>query len=321
MLEMREIEAFLAVAEELHFGRAADRLHVTTSSVSQMIRALERRVGAPLFNRTSRWVQLTPIGRQLLDEWRPAMHRLTDGLVTAQHSAGAVAANLRVGYTVSVPHYIRERLGWAFEAELPDSRLVWLQDRMWDMYTWNHDSEYELDVALLWLPPGYDRLGNPFLTTGPALYAARPALMVPPGHPFIDRRSVDAEELADYPIIDRRMTIGTNWVPAATPAGRPIERIMQSTKYLESFIDAAVDQKLIHLTHSSIADAPAWDLWRGRAELVPVEGLPPLTMHTFWPTVPSSRLVTEFARLGADTGRRAGWLDPAGPRSCSAAER
>ena len=71
-MEMREIEVFLTLAEELHFGRAADRLHRTTSHVSQTIRLLERRIGGPLFERSSRRVALTPLGERLLADLGPA---------------------------------------------------------------------------------------------------------------------------------------------------------------------------------------------------------------------------------------------------------
>ncbi|MFE9392938.1 LysR family transcriptional regulator [Streptomyces sp. NPDC006784] len=59
MIERHEVEAFLTLAEELHFGRTAAKLHVSTARVSQTIRKLERRVGIPLFHRTSRHVSLT----------------------------------------------------------------------------------------------------------------------------------------------------------------------------------------------------------------------------------------------------------------------
>jgi len=66
------METFLAVADELHFGRAAERLHMTTSGASQAIRSLERWIGGPLFERTSRRVRLTALGQQLLDGLKPA---------------------------------------------------------------------------------------------------------------------------------------------------------------------------------------------------------------------------------------------------------
>ncbi len=62
----QELESFLVLAEELHFGRTAERLRVSTAQVSQTIRKLERRIGVPLFTSTSRRVELTPVGRQLL---------------------------------------------------------------------------------------------------------------------------------------------------------------------------------------------------------------------------------------------------------------
>lgn len=64
-VERLEIEVFLALAEELHFGRTAERLGVSQSRVSQIVKGIERRIGAPLFDRTSRRVALTPLGRQL----------------------------------------------------------------------------------------------------------------------------------------------------------------------------------------------------------------------------------------------------------------
>ena len=72
MLERHEVEAFLALADELHFGRAVDRLRMSTTRVSQIIRKLERRVGVPLFDRTSRRVQLTAVGGPLYEDVRPA---------------------------------------------------------------------------------------------------------------------------------------------------------------------------------------------------------------------------------------------------------
>ena len=79
-MEQREIEIFLTLAEELHFGRTAERLHVSTTRVSQTIRKVERQIGVPLFERTSRRVVLTPIGRDLEEGLRPAFQQTRDVL-------------------------------------------------------------------------------------------------------------------------------------------------------------------------------------------------------------------------------------------------
>ena len=67
MILSRNLLAFVAVAEELHFGRAAQRLHISQPPLSQQIRQFEEEVGAPLLVRTTRSVQLTPAGRLLLE--------------------------------------------------------------------------------------------------------------------------------------------------------------------------------------------------------------------------------------------------------------
>ena len=75
-MERRDIEIFLVLAEELHFGRTAERLHVSTTRVSQTIRKLERRIGAALFERTSRRVELTRAGAELLEGMRAPLEQL-----------------------------------------------------------------------------------------------------------------------------------------------------------------------------------------------------------------------------------------------------
>ena len=88
--ELRDIEIFLTPAEELHFGRTAQRLRVTPARVSQAIKKRERRVGAPLFDRSPHHVALTPIGRQLHADLQTAFEQ------TAQD-----ATNPRAESTVS----------------------------------------------------------------------------------------------------------------------------------------------------------------------------------------------------------------------------
>jgi len=84
MLERHELETFLTLAEELHFGRTAERLHVSTARVSQMIKKLERRVGVPLFSRTSRRVELSAVGRRLPPRTRGS-HQASPAALARRH--------------------------------------------------------------------------------------------------------------------------------------------------------------------------------------------------------------------------------------------
>jgi len=96
--EKHELEAFLVLAEELHFGRTAERLRRSQARVSQTIKKLERRIGAPLFERTSRRVALTPLGARLRDDLRPLYEGMDDAVARAVAAARGVDGVLRVGF-------------------------------------------------------------------------------------------------------------------------------------------------------------------------------------------------------------------------------
>lgn len=86
-MELRDIETFLTVADKLHFGRAARRLYLSPSRVSQTIRNLEREIGGPLFIRTTRKVRLTPLGEQFRVHAEHGVDILRMALREAQASA------------------------------------------------------------------------------------------------------------------------------------------------------------------------------------------------------------------------------------------
>jgi DNA-binding transcriptional LysR family regulator len=87
MMELRHLRVFLALAEELHFGRTAKRLRVAQSAVSQTIRALEDAIGTTLFERTRREVRLSPAGAALIDHARATLRGLDDGVAAARAAA------------------------------------------------------------------------------------------------------------------------------------------------------------------------------------------------------------------------------------------
>ncbi len=101
-IDLRQLRAFVAVAEELHFGRAAARLGIAQPPLSQQIRRLEAKLGHPLFVRGTRRVALTAAGSALLSVARGIFAQLGDGLEAARRAGRGESGRLRVGFPASM---------------------------------------------------------------------------------------------------------------------------------------------------------------------------------------------------------------------------
>ena len=103
-MELRHLRYFVAVAEELNFGRAAERLRIAQPPLSRQIRDLEREVGAALFERVPRGVELTPAGRAFLPEARLTLAQAERAQRSAQRAAQGETGRLRVGFVEAATH-------------------------------------------------------------------------------------------------------------------------------------------------------------------------------------------------------------------------
>lgn len=97
-MELRHLRYFIAAAEEEHFGRAADRLHVTRPAVSQIIADLEAEIGTPLFERLAHRVRLTEAGKTLLPQIQGLLNQLSEALVLTQRVGQGKSGTLSIGY-------------------------------------------------------------------------------------------------------------------------------------------------------------------------------------------------------------------------------
>jgi DNA-binding transcriptional LysR family regulator len=95
---VRELECFVAVAEELHFSKAAKRLHMSQPPLSRQIQSLERKLGVQLLRRKTRSVELTSAGRNFLNDAREALHRLDRAMITVQRMQQGETERLRLGF-------------------------------------------------------------------------------------------------------------------------------------------------------------------------------------------------------------------------------
>jgi DNA-binding transcriptional LysR family regulator len=116
-MELRHLRYFVAVAEELHFGRAAALLGISQPPLSQQIQALEEEIGARLFERTNRRVELTEAGRLFLDETRQVLAQVEKATQIARRAGQGELGELKVGFTASAP----------FTSTIPRSILAFRQ--------------------------------------------------------------------------------------------------------------------------------------------------------------------------------------------------
>jgi DNA-binding transcriptional LysR family regulator len=151
---------FLTVAELRGFRAAARRLGVTPSAVSQAIRSLEDRVGAPLFSRTTRSVGLTEAGERLLAHARPAVEMLTAGLDAASGLGGKISGRLRINVPRPSLALLVNRLLPDFLDMYPDVQLELIgEDRLIDIVEQGFDAGIRLghvvqqDMVAVWLTP------------------------------------------------------------------------------------------------------------------------------------------------------------------------
>jgi DNA-binding transcriptional LysR family regulator len=188
-VELRHLRYFVAVAEEGHFGRAAERLHLTTPTLSQQIRALEREVGAPLLVRHSRGVRLTPAGEALRDAGRGVLEAADGALAAARQAAGLAAGTFRLGLLRGIPDWLPERLEALLAEAAPGYRAVPVSGSTSDQLRMLEAGELDLALVreLAALPAGTARL---------ALLTDELGVLVAGTHPLADLEVVRPADLA-----------------------------------------------------------------------------------------------------------------------------
>jgi DNA-binding transcriptional LysR family regulator len=297
-VELRGIRTFLALAEELHFGRTAERLSVTPSNVSQTIRTLEAQTGGRLFDRTSRRVRLTPLGEQLQASARPAYEQLEHAFTTTREAAVGVGGTLRLGMYSPVsggPHLVR--IISAFRQRYPrcEVRIVDIGlDR--NPLDWLRDDE--TDMLATRLP-----ISDADVAVGPVLARESRIVAVASTHPLAERESICAEDLADYAVSDvpsmPRETIDA-FIPPRTPSGRLLRRIpFRSTT--EPLVRVALGE-VVHPTVPSYLDHHR----HPGVVAVPIRDLPPSETALVWLRANHSPKLQAFVRTAADTLAQAG---------------
>ena len=200
-MDLRHLRYFVAVAEERHFGRAAERLHMAQPPLSQAIRQLEAELGVTLLHRTTRRVDLTEAGRVYLERARGILGEVDQAADLARRVAAGAVGHLTIGCVGTAAYSVLPTLARRLSAELPGVDFAFRGEMLApDQVVALHDGV--IDVALL-RPPVTD----PTLTVE-TLRRDRLMVALPSDHPLTERTQVRALDLADVDLIvhsaDRR---------------------------------------------------------------------------------------------------------------------
>jgi DNA-binding transcriptional LysR family regulator len=289
-MELRQLEYFVAVAEEANFTRAAARMHVAQPGVSAQIRQLERELGEPLLDRSGRTVTLTGIGAAVLPYARAALAAVDGARQAVAELTGLVRGHVAVGVVVSCPVVDLPDLLADYHHAHPAVDVTLIED--------NSDrlvaavTAGDLDVAIIALteddPPGLDL----HVIADEPVTAA-----VAPGHELARQRSLPLTELKNWPLISLARGTGLRACldGACTAAG------FQPRIAFEAANPAALSRLAarglgVAILPDSTARADPTALHPLTITDPPLRGRMALTWRTAGPTSPAARAFTALAR-------------------------
>ncbi|MFE9611222.1 LysR family transcriptional regulator [Streptomyces sp. NPDC006012] len=283
-LETRELEYFIAVADELHFGRAAVRLSIAQPALSKAIRRIETRLGVQLFIRSSRHVALTPAGKALQEHGRHALNAVSVAVREARR-AGDVQAHLRLVLKPGGDAGLLSGI-LAEYARLPDARRVdILFSGPADRTDFLRDGR--ADVGLLYIP--FDDLDGLAHET---LHAEDRVVIVPSGHRLAGRTSVLMSDLQGETLPRGK------GIPEGDGTGPEVADVTQMLQMI------AVSRMIGVLPRSLVQAVPAGLV------CLPVTDAPPSRLVLAWneqdrrPVVASFVAAALNARRGGNSGLR-----------------
>ncbi|MFC9293702.1 LysR family transcriptional regulator [Streptomyces sp. NPDC057011] len=293
-MERHEIEAFLTLAEELHFRRTAERLGLAQGRVSQTIKKLERRIGVPLFERTSRRVALTPTGRQLREDLIPVRRQLQRAVDRAVAMGRGITGTLHVGYSSAMVAELLLKATDTFRSRYPDCAVEIQEVQLFDPFGPIRNGQVQVQVS-------EHPVREPDLTVGPVVLREPRALMVPVGHPFAGRACVSLEDLADTTLLAMAGAVPQYWLdyhyPRRTPSGRPIPHGQPTTYWTEVV-------NLVGLGKGVTPASRAAERFHSRPDVawVPFRDAPPVEYRFLWPTSGGNARVRAFVETVCEVG-------------------
>jgi DNA-binding transcriptional LysR family regulator len=279
-LETRELRYFIAVADELHFGRAAERLGIAQPPLSRAIQQLERRLGVALLERNRRGVSLTGAGEVLLQEGRAALDAATAAVRRTRRAGrpGAPRDQVVLAVKAGAFHELLNKLLDAYAAEPGAAEVEVLPSGTCEQEGMLRDGR--ADVALMHAPfnslSGFDSIE--LMTEGQVA-------ILPAKHPLAARKTVSLAEISDVPDLPL-----ARWPRHGTYPPGPGPEIHDQTQLAQLI---ALGRTMAVFPES----ARTW-LWDEHAA-VPVSDAPVVTTHLAWPAHSRSRVLAGLVRTAS----------------------
>jgi DNA-binding transcriptional LysR family regulator len=303
-VELRQLRYFVALAEELHFRRAAERQHIAQPAFSGQIRRLERELGVRLFDRSSHYVRLTGAGRLFLDEVRLVLAQMERAVEVAEQAGRGELGHVVVGFIGSAANELTPLILRAFPARYPN---VGVQLREFDFRGPSAGlTEGQVDVAFL-RPPveGQDELVMETLFEEPRL-----AIMAS-DHQLAEESKVPIARLVEEPFVVGPPSTGIwrdFWLVMEHRGGVP-PRLGSEANTIDEWLEAIAAGSGVSLTPASTKRFYG----RPGVAFVPVTGIEGSTVAIAWRKGPTKPLVTAFVDIARQIARDFGATSGASP--------
>lgn len=315
MIDLRQLRQFVAVAEELNFRRAAERLRMSQPPLSQTIKNLEDELGTPLFNRTRRKVELTQPGRVLLDQAHRVLSQMDRALAAARGAAQGMIGRLSVGFVPSLAYELLPAILREFRANHPAVDL-----HLEEMVTVDQTDallQRRVDVALH-RPPTFFARG----ILQETLMRERLIAALPAEHSLAGKKTVRLKDLSEesFLLIPPRWGTGyhTRVLDACQEAGF-VPRVVQEPKYMHTIVGLVAAGIGVALVPNTMANlTPMGSIYRDLADRTAALSI---DLGAAWHESDTSPVLHAFLDAARAVGKRYGAGKTVGPLTAAGRRR
>jgi DNA-binding transcriptional LysR family regulator len=297
---LHHLRYFVAVAEEGNVSRAADRLRIAQPSLSAQIRYLERTIGAPLFVRHPRGVELTRAGALFLADARKSIRAAEAAIAAARAASRDEAGTLRVGLIVGTQVEPISRILSVFRRRYTAAELELAEYNFSDPSAGLNSGQ--VDIAFIMPPITHNGLSIK------EIYHVPRVAVISAGHRLASRATISVHELFDDPWIVTETSDSVCrdfWLATAHRAGRP-PKLGQTTKSIDKFIQLAIAGQVVGVAAAWVEDAFA----RPEIRFIPVIDIEPAVTAIAWRPGSHTPLAERLLAIAADHSKH-----PAEPAS------